>query len=115
MPFSEATIKAAWERFKAVCECRNPAHGHGKRCSTRLLWTLQGGELGGAAWRPYRKTPWGTDGLENCEIRCTRCQGPLFKPFEWEKDLKMPEPGKTITYVYVHESEVCFFPRRRRI
>ncbi len=72
MPFSEETINTAWERSKAVCECTNPLHRHGKRCSTRLLWTLQGGELGGG-WRTCRKTTWGTDGLVNCEIRCAKC------------------------------------------
>jgi hypothetical protein len=82
MPFSETTIKAAFERSGAVCECTDPSHGHGRRCSTRLLWTLQGGELGGAALQAYRKTSWGTDSLAKCEIRCVKCQGPVIKPAE---------------------------------
>ena len=81
VPFSPTTIKQAWDRCKGICECTNTAHGRGKRCSTRLLWTLQGGQAG-AGWRACRKTTWGMDGLENCEIRCARCQGPMIKPVE---------------------------------
>jgi len=72
MAFTEATIKEAWERSNAVCECSNTIHGHGKRCSTRLLWTGQGGELG-SGWRACRKTVLGPDSLTNCQIRCARC------------------------------------------
>jgi hypothetical protein len=81
MPFTDAIIKAAWTRSGGVCECANTAHGHAKRCSTRLLWTLQGGELG-AGWRACRKTTWGMDSLQNCEIRCAKCQGPIIKQVE---------------------------------
>ncbi|MGA2378107.1 MAG: hypothetical protein ABSG85_02245 [Spirochaetia bacterium] len=72
MPFSTATIQEAWTRSGSICECTSDGHGHQGRCTTRLLWTLQGGELGNG-WQACRKTSWGTDGLENCEIRCARC------------------------------------------
>lgn len=81
MPFSATTIKEAWERCNGVCECTDTAHGHAKRCSTRLFW-IQGGELG-AAWKACRKkTTWGPDTLENCQIRCARCLGAVVKPME---------------------------------
>ncbi len=79
--FSDETIKAAWTRAAAVCECTSDRHGHNGQCKTRLLWNLQGSELGGG-WRACRKTTWGTDGLQNCEIRCTKCQGTVIKPLE---------------------------------
>ena len=81
MPFSASTIEVAWSRSGAVCECRDPNHGHQGRCATRLLWTLQGGELNGG-WRACRKTAWGMDGLSNCEIRCARCEGVRIWPAE---------------------------------
>jgi hypothetical protein len=81
MPFTMVTIKAALTRSGSVCECTNDSHGHGKRCSTRLVWTLQGAEPG-AGWRACRKTTWGPDGLQNCEIRCIACQGPKILPVE---------------------------------
>ena len=74
LPFSEAIIQAAWTRSAGICECSDIVHGHAQRCSTRLLWTLQGGELGGG-WQAVRKASWGTDVLANCEIRCVKCQG----------------------------------------
>ena len=69
MAFSLATIKAAWTRSGAICECTTVGHGHEGRCTTRLLWTLQGAERG-AGWRACRKTTWGPDSLVNCEISC---------------------------------------------
>ena len=74
MPFSQATIKAAWTRSGGVCECTLEGHGHQRRCTTRLLWTLQGGEVG-AGWRACRKAGWGTDVLASSEIRRAKCAG----------------------------------------
>jgi hypothetical protein len=54
IPFSAATIEAPWTRSDGVCECTREGHGHQGRRSARLLWYLQGGELG-AGWRACRK------------------------------------------------------------
>jgi hypothetical protein len=81
MPFSLRDISAAWARAGTVCECTAENHGHDGRCPEKLIWSLQGGELGGG-WRPCRKAAWGTDVLANCEIRCVKCQGVMIKPVE---------------------------------
>jgi len=73
MPFSQEIIEAAWKRSNAVCECTDSAHGHGKRCSTRLVWLLQGSDAG-AGWRACGRTTLGPYDLSNCQIRCRRCQ-----------------------------------------
>jgi hypothetical protein len=79
MPFSPRDINAAWTRSGAICECTDAGHDHGGRCAEKLLWSLQGAELGGG-WRAIRMTTWGTDTLANCQIRCAKCQGPVIKP-----------------------------------
>jgi hypothetical protein len=81
MPFSPRDISAAWARSGAKCECSTENHGHSDRCVEKLLWNLQGGELAGG-WRACRKAAWGTDVLANCEIRCSKCQGPKIVPVE---------------------------------
>jgi len=81
VPFFLATIRAAWTRAGAVCECTGSCNGHGGRCTERLLWNLQGGEFPGG-WHASRKAAWGTDVLANCEIRCVKCQGVKIKPAE---------------------------------
>jgi hypothetical protein len=79
MAFPEPLIQAAWRRSGGQCECTSDGHGHGKRCGTRLLSTLQAAE-GGAGRTASRRASWGTDVLANCEIRCTRCQRPQVAP-----------------------------------
>ena len=87
MLFSESIILEAWRRSGGRCECTNDNHGHGDRCSTRLVWTLRGGELG-SGWAAARRTTWGIDILQNCQILCARCQGPKIIPAaEWTGDL----------------------------
>jgi hypothetical protein len=74
MPFSLRDISAAWARSDGVCECTGSCNRHEGRCTEKLLWNLQGGEIG-YGWRACRKAAWGTDVLANCEIRCVKCQG----------------------------------------
>jgi hypothetical protein len=50
MPFSPRDIAAAWARSRTVCECTAANHGRAGRCTEKLLWNLEGGELGGG-WR----------------------------------------------------------------
>ena len=72
MPFSELTVLAAWARSGGFCECKEEAHAHEGGCKTRLLWTLQRGQLVGGWWA-CRKVALGKDSLENCQIKCVEC------------------------------------------
>jgi hypothetical protein len=45
MPFSDESVRQAWDRSGGRCECRRESHGHGECCGQSLLWTLRG-----AAW-----------------------------------------------------------------
>lgn len=81
MAFTERDIASAWTRAGAICECTSDRHGHEGRCHEKLFWRLQGGDLAGG-WRACRKASWGTDVLQNCEIRCVKCQGVMIRPVE---------------------------------
>lgn len=82
MPFSEEIARAAWARSGGRCECRQESHGHGERCHQFLLWSLRGSDSLSGGWEVRRRTTWGTDVLQNCQILCARCQGPKIAPAE---------------------------------
>jgi hypothetical protein len=79
MPFTEKTVRAAFSRAAARCECGRATCGHAGRCPKRLTYDdhtkLEGG------WRANYAIPVhanGADTLGNCEILCAPCYREAF-------------------------------------
>jgi len=73
--FSDETVRQAWQRAGAKCECTRKTHGHIGRCNKTLSWGNRG-RSGWGAWEAHHRTSiqsGGTDALSNCEILCWDC------------------------------------------
>jgi len=73
MPFSDDTVKKAWQQANGKCECRRTTHMHGNvLCNKELVWENRGRE-GRGAWEAHHISSDGGDNLSNCEILCWEC------------------------------------------
>lgn len=77
MPFSEAVIRAAWQRAGGRCECGGSNCGHSPcRCGKVLNWNSRGDDYSPSGWEAHHKVPvyqGGSDTLDNCQILCIPC------------------------------------------
>jgi hypothetical protein len=67
MAFSSTVKLAALQRAGGRCECTDPSHPHGERCTQRVTF---------ATARFEHVAPWsrhGHDGVSNCEVLCADC------------------------------------------
>lgn len=74
MPFSESTVKVAWNIVGGKCDCKRPSHNHsGIKCNKPLVWGNRG-QHGWGAWeaRPIDGNP-NNDRVSNCAILCDEC------------------------------------------
>ena len=64
----EASVRAAWLRAEACCECEQATHGHPGRCDQFLIWGARG-ETGAGGWEA-RRLP---NPRPGCVILCAVC------------------------------------------
>jgi len=70
--FSGETVRAAWARGRARCECRRVSHGHSDPHGKELVYANRGRE-GAGAWEAHHVDPKGGNTLANCAIYCWPC------------------------------------------
>jgi hypothetical protein len=70
---TEQSVREAWLRAEAGCECTKETHGHLDRCEQFLVWAARGG-TGKGAWeaRPLRDPQ-----RPPCDILCADCYAKL--------------------------------------
>ena len=77
MAFSDAVVRAAWQRAGGRCECGRSSCGHGPwRCGKVLNWYSRGNDYVSGGWEAHHKiavSSGGSDTLSNCEILCISC------------------------------------------
>ena len=77
MAFSDAVVRAAWQRAGGRCECGRSSCGHGPwRCGKVLNWYSRGNDYASGGWEAHHKiavSSGGADTLSNCEILCISC------------------------------------------
>lgn len=75
MAFSFETVRLAWVRAGAKCECQRKTCGHSGRCNQSLHWDKRNIECENG-WEAHHRTALTSDGgdeLSNCEILCISC------------------------------------------
>lgn len=73
IPFSEETVKAAWNRSEGKCECESASCEHPGRHNKELRWESQGKDYSDYGWEAHHFNANGGNYPSNCGIFCIEC------------------------------------------
>lgn len=76
-PFTEETIKEAWDNSQGYCQCERTTHGHTGKHLKMLMWNSQRITASNFSWVAHHIGDPSDNSLSNCEIICCSCHSQI--------------------------------------